>query len=166
MLRLLAGALVVLCCGTSGHAIAAGAEPCRNGSFPEQAVAFGMAKVIGPPRVWLRSDIPPCPDDSAACRGHSYVVPGDIVLTGTLSGPYVCVLFPNRQGGSAGYVRQAEIAPKSLPATIPFGAWVGTWRDGDNSISLHVDDFEPDGVRAGVLAVRPPLAQAPAWRSE
>ena len=115
------------------------AVPCANGSFPAQQVAFGLARVIGAPRTYLRSDAPPCPNDSAACRGRGYVVPGDVVLTGTTDGAYVCALFPSRNGGSAGYVRHDEIALQPVPAGVPLAAWQGAWRDGDNSIALRAD---------------------------
>jgi hypothetical protein len=100
---------------------------------------FGLARVIGTPRSYLRSDIPPCPDDSTACRGRAYVVPGDTVITGATNGPFVCELFPDRSGGSAGYVRQTEIAPRPAAVGVPLAAWVGEWRNGDNRIVLHAD---------------------------
>src|SRR5271157_4271796 len=81
---------LALICMISGTARAADAAQCRNGSFAAQEAAFGLAKVIGAPRTYLRSDMPPCPDDSTACRGRAYVVPGDTVLTGTANRAYVC----------------------------------------------------------------------------
>jgi len=62
------------------------------------------------------------------------------VITGTKTGAYICAFFPSRNGGSAGYVRQDEIAPQSLPASLPPAAWNGTWLDGDNRIVLRADD--------------------------
>jgi hypothetical protein len=35
-------------------------------------------------------------------------------------------------------VRQDAIAAQPVPTTVPLGAWVGEWRDGDDSISLAV----------------------------
>jgi hypothetical protein len=138
MVRVLAATLAAACWSLSGPAWAADAPECRNGSFPLQQAVFRLAKVIGAPRTYLRSDIPPCPDDSAACRERAYVVPGDAVIAGAASGVFVCVLFPDNHGGSAGYVRQAEIAALP-PATDPkLAAWAGTWHDGDNSIALRV----------------------------
>lgn len=130
-------ALLALVCGLSGTARAADAMPCV--SFPEQEAGFGLAKVVGAPRTYLRSATAPCPDDSAGCRGRVYVVPGDMVLIGRENGAYVCAFFPSRNGGSQGYVRRDEIAPRSLPAFVPLAAWEGTWRNGDNSIVLRAD---------------------------
>jgi hypothetical protein len=124
----------------SGFVYAADAPECRNGSFPAQEVKFGLARVIGGPRTYLRSDTGPCPNDTVACRSHSYVVPGDVVLTGMTIGAYACVLFPGAAGGSSGYVRRDEIMPEQLPSVIPLTVWRGTWRDGDNTIVLHIHD--------------------------
>ena len=114
MPRPLATALVVVCCASSGTARATDTATCRNGSFPTQETAFGLASVVGTPRTYLRSDTPPCPDDSAECRGRVYVVPGGIVLTGATNGAYVCAFFPSRNSGSAGYARRDELAPPTL----------------------------------------------------
>ena len=120
-------------------ALAADTENCRNGIFARQQTTFGLAKVIGAPRAYLRSDVAPCPDESAACRGRAYVLPRDTVITGVANGPYVCAFFAGPRGGSAGYVRQDEIAPQPEPANPPLGEWLGTWRDGDNQIVLNRD---------------------------
>jgi hypothetical protein len=111
--------LLTVCCGLPGLACAADDVTCRNGSFPTQEVVFGLARVIGTPRSSLRSDIPPCPDDSTACRGRAYVVPGDTVITGAINGPFVWILFTDRRGGSAGYVRVTEIAPWRAAVGMP-----------------------------------------------
>jgi hypothetical protein len=119
--------------------LAADTEICRNGIFPRQETTFGLATVIGAPRTHLRSDIAPCPDESTACRGRAYVLPRDTVITGVASRIYVCAFFAGPGGGSAGYVRQDEIAPQPAPANPPLAAWLGTWRDDDNSIALSGD---------------------------
>lgn len=118
---------------------AADTPECRNGSFPDQQAAFGLAKIIGTSRAYLRSDTAPCPDDSAACRGHAYVVPGDTVVTGMQSGNFTCVLYPGAGGGSAGYLRNDEIAPRPTSLAQPLSGWRGTWRDGDNTIELKIE---------------------------
>jgi hypothetical protein len=113
------------------------ADPwCRNGSFPTDVATFGLAKVTGAPRAYLHD----CVDLAPGCTDQPrtpYVVPGDLVITGKVSGANVCVLMPNRVGGSAGWVRSAEIAP--LPRGTPALAdWVGAWTEGDDSIHLSL----------------------------
>ena len=113
----------------------AGDLSCRNGMFSAQDTSYALAKVTGAPRTYLRTDIAPCPDDGAACRGRVYVVPGDVVLTSITHGPFVCAYYPGK-GGSAGFVRldEVQVQPTPIPA---LSAWVGTWKDGDDSIVLH-----------------------------
>jgi hypothetical protein len=64
-------------------------------------------------------------------------VPGDIVLTSTETGAYVCAFFPGKNGGSAGYVRDDELASEPHAAAVPLAAWNGNWRNGDNNIVLR-----------------------------
>lgn len=130
---------VVLLFALANAADAAEPELCRNGIFPAQQTMFGLARVVGAPRTYLRSDIAPCPDENATCRGRAYVLPGDTVITGAPSGRYLCVFFAGSAGGSAGYVRRDEIATQPTPSAPPLEAWTGTWRDGDNRIELRRD---------------------------
>jgi hypothetical protein len=129
--------LPILCCSLASLAAHADEAMCRNGSFAD-GTSFGLAKVVGARRTYLRSDTAPCPDDSTACRGQSYVVPGDTVLTGTSRGGFVCAFYPGKRGGSAGYVRQTEIAAQPAEANPALSAWAGNWADGDDTISLRV----------------------------
>ena len=128
--------LAGLLAATGGRAFAEPpADPwCRNGAFPTDAADFGLAKVTGAPRTYLND----CVENAPGCgdeQRRPYVVPGDVVITGKVSGAHVCVLMPNRVGGSAGWVRTAEISP--LPRAAPAPAdWVGTWAEGDDSIRL------------------------------
>ena len=134
---------------------------CRNGLFPAENTSFALAKVTGAPRTYLRTDIAPCPDDSAACRGRVYVVPGDLVLTSIARGPFVCAYYPGKVGGSAGFVRQDEVQVQPTPAPA-LSAWVGAWRDGDDSIVLHVSGHQlvAEG-NAYWPSANPSLKQAP-----
>ena len=88
---------------------------CRNGMFPAENTSFTLAKVTGAPRTYLRTDIAPCRDESAACRGRVYVMPGDVVLTGITRGPFVCAYYPGEGGGSAGFVGQDEVQVQPTP---------------------------------------------------
>jgi hypothetical protein len=138
MLRARSIVLLSLCCCVPDLVRAADTGECRNGSFPMQGPPFGLAKVDSRTRTYLRSDLPPCPDESAACHGRAYVVPGDTLLTGMAIGPYICAFFPGGRGSSAGYVRQDEIAAQPLSANVSLVAWVGEWRDGDDTITLRI----------------------------
>ena len=117
-------------------AYAAETSMCRNGLFADSDATFGLAKITGAPRTYLRLDTGNCPDQSEACRGYGYVVPGDIVITADSVGDYTCVYFPNKVGGSAGYVRRDEMSALPAPKAPGVADWKGRWKDGDNTIDL------------------------------
>jgi hypothetical protein len=131
MRRLLIAILTLL---AAGGAKAEELE-CRNGGFPAEQDSFGLAKVTGHGRLNFLGDSDGCPNDGPACRLRTYVLPGDTLLTGRGHGAYVCAFFPNRVGGTAGWVRRDRLT--ALPtAPPPLEAWIGHWEYGDNSIVL------------------------------
>ena len=111
---------------------------CRNGAFPSQQSDFAVAKVVGTPRLYLLRDLEGCPEKGeAACRQRSYVVSGDTVVTGRDLGPYRCAFFPNKVGGSAGWVDRSKLQP--VPQVTPtLQGWAGDWKDGDNGLQIRV----------------------------
>lgn len=111
---------------------------CRNGAFPSEQSAFALARVIGASRLYLLGDTGGCPAKGEhACRQRSYVVPGDTLITGRDRGGHRCAFFPNKVGGSAGWVDAARLQGQPVPTpTLP--AWAGTWRDGDDRLMIEV----------------------------
>lgn len=111
---------------------------CRNGAFPSDQSNFAQAKVIGAQRLYLLDDMNGCPGKGeAACRHGTYVVTGDTVISGRDLGRYRCVFFPNKVGGSAGWVDKARL--QTLPTRIPvLTDWAGHWRSGDDSLVIRV----------------------------
>jgi hypothetical protein len=110
---------------------------CDSESFPRRHEGFGIAKIFGVSRAYLRSDTAPCPNDNTECRTNGYVIAGDTVITGGSNGAYICVFFNSKRGGSAGYVKSSEILPQSAPPLPPISRWTGTWHNGDNTIDLR-----------------------------
>jgi len=51
---------------------------------------------------------------------------------------YVCAFYPNRVGGSAGWIRAGDLTRLADQHAHGLTAWVGEWRDGDNSIRLSL----------------------------
>ena len=118
---------------------------CRNGAFPSEQSGFALAKVVGTPRLYLLGDMDGCPaKGEPACRQRSYVVPGDTLITGRDNSGYRCAFFPNKGGGSAGWVASTRLQPQPLPPPT-LQAWAGDWRDGDDQLVI--------GVRGGQLHV-------------
>ncbi|KAF1013344.1 MAG: hypothetical protein GAK31_03493 [Stenotrophomonas maltophilia] len=111
---------------------------CRNGAFPSQQSDFALARVVGTPRVYLLGDSDGCPGrGEPACRQRSYVVNGDTVVTGRDLGRYRCAFFPNKVGGSAGWVDRSRLQPLVQPAPT-LQDWAGDWHDGDNGLKIRV----------------------------
>jgi hypothetical protein len=108
----------------------------RNGFFPAEE-ALGLARVSAKGRVrFIDDSYAECPSAAPRCVGKSYVVSGDLALTGHSYNGYVCAFFPNRVGGSAGWLRPGDLTRLPDQRTPPLQSWVGEWRDGDNEIRL------------------------------
>jgi len=108
---------------------------CRVNVSSAEGAMFSVAAIAGKGKVFLRSDQAPCPTEAAACRKNGYVLPGDrVVMTHDGPAPYVCVVYPNRSGGSAGFVKRDEVSFGDGVSSAVLSNWVGTWRRGDNTI--------------------------------
>ena len=97
--------LAVIVVGAFGIAGAARAAPVQTNLCSEgpAATSFGLAKIVGAPKVYLKT----CTPGEAGCTEPAkppYVIPGDVVIVGARSGDAVCVAKPNRLGDSAGWV--------------------------------------------------------------
>ena len=119
---------------------------CRNGGFSSENTAFGLATVKGEGRVYLLYDTEGCPSALLQCKNRGYVLPGDRLVTGRTIGDYVCAYFPNRGGGSAGWVDQSRLHPLDVNRRPPPSSWLGRWSDEGNP-SLRVTD------RGGILRI-------------
>lgn len=105
---------------------------CRNGTFGVDNSIVGLGAVTGTGRAAFVADTGGCPNASAGCRLKSYLVGGDRVVTGRTRGKYVCVFYPSRGRGTAGWLETARL--KSLPVRSgpPASAWLGQWSDEGN----------------------------------
>lgn len=110
---------------------------CRNGAFPSEQSDFALAKVVGTPRLFLLGDMDGCPaKGEPACRQRSYVISGDTVLTGRDIGRFRCAFFPNKGGGSSGWVDKTHL--QTLPLATPkLKDWAGDWHNGDNNLRIR-----------------------------
>lgn len=136
---------------------------CRNGIFGVENPSVGLAVVAGKGRAYFLEDMDGCPNPAPQCRQSSYVIPGDTVVTGRSKGRYVCVYFPNKGGGSAGWMELARLRRIPVRQNPPVRAWVGQWSDlGNPEVRFY--------VRRGKLMVEgdaywpspnPPLSERP-----
>ncbi|HEY0116443.1 MAG TPA: hypothetical protein VGB54_12055 [Allosphingosinicella sp.] len=111
---------------------------CRNGSFPKAQATFGFATVTGSGRLHFLEDMDGCPNAERRCRGSSYVVPGDRVVTGRSQGNYVCAYFPSRGGGTAGWVERVRLRSLRTDPAPPLSAWAGTWSDEGGNPTIRI----------------------------
>lgn len=111
---------------------------CRNGGFPSEQSTFAQGKVIGSGRLDLLTDMNGCPSSTQKCNGFGYVLPGDVVVTGRTKGDYICAFYPNRSGGSAGWVEKARLTPVPFDARPALKDWAGRWKDGDNELRFSL----------------------------
>lgn len=107
---------------------------CRNGLFPANNDHFGLAIVNGQGRAQVLDDMNGCPKAERRCRKGYYVVPGDRVVTGRIKGSYVCAFFPNKGGGTAGWIERSRLRPLTINRNPPQSAWIGRWSSEENPI--------------------------------
>jgi hypothetical protein len=81
-----------------------------------------------------------CPADTAACRRKSYLVAGDLVLTGKTQGDFTCVAYEQplarKQIWATGWLPSAALTPvAAMPAPKP-SDWIGTWSHPGGQITI------------------------------
>ena len=122
--------VIAMCLVIGADAMAQSAAECKTGD--------ALGRVIGTGQLHFVNEYGArCPSDETGCRKATYVLPGDVMVTGSRSGKWLCATFPNKNGGSRGWVDTARIAAVPVDSKPPLKAWLGTWdRDADTSIKL------------------------------
>lgn len=114
---------------------------CRNGLFPAGKVGFSLAQVSGNGQLHFLKDLAGCPESGEAdCQQRAYVVPGDVLLVSKKRGRFQCAYYPNKSGGSAGWIpsnRMSEVVVDTAPKS---DRWAGKWVDGDNTLKIDIAD--------------------------
>ena len=112
---------------------------CRNGIFGVQNPSVGLAVISGRGRAYFLEDMDGCPNAETRCRQNSYVIPGDTVVTGRSKGRYACVFFPNKGGGSAGWIESTRLRRIPIRQNPAIREWVGQWSDlGNPEVRFYV----------------------------
>lgn len=124
------------------------AMSCRNGGFAGHET-FQTAKIIGEGRAFLLDDMNGCPE-AESCRqaGSPYLVSGDTVLVSRLRLDHACVYFPNKVGGSAGYVPLSRLQITGHDTVATAEKWLGKWSNYNNpaiAITRRNDGFHVTG---------------------
>lgn len=140
--------LLLLAISTAASAATPDDELCRNGLFTVQPDPIELAVITPGGRSWFLEDMDGCPSAESRCRQRAYVVAGDRVLTGRTRGRYVCVYYPSRGGGTAGWMDSARIRRIAVDRDPPISAWLGRWSEDGNPTVRFVrrgTDLEVEG---------------------
>jgi len=101
-----------------------------------------------------------CPAATDACRKKSYLVEGDLVLTGKTRGEFTCVSYQSptakQRGWSRGWMPTTSLAPVAPMAAPNEADWIGTWshpggdieikRGADGKLNVSGEMSNPGGL--------------------
>jgi hypothetical protein len=132
----------VALCALFGLAAGAHADPIDRSichEEPASAADFGLARVGGAPRLYLRW-CPPGASDCQEMQKTPYVIPGDTVIVGAHAGAAACAVMPNRHQWSAGWADADKLTPLPL-APVSLTDWTGRWTmPGGDEVDLKLKD--------------------------
>jgi len=109
-----------------------------NGFDWDDNRALVVQKVTAKPRVnFIKSPYDDdfkaetCPADTEACRRKSYLVTGDLVLTGKTLGAFTCIAYQSprakKQIWATGWLPSTALTPVAPMASPKISDWLGTW---------------------------------------
>jgi hypothetical protein len=109
-----------------------------NGVDWDDARALVVSKVIATPRVnFVKSPYDDdfkaatCPSAGGACRKASYLVTGDLVLTGKTRNDFTCVSYQSptakAQTWTTGWLPSSALAPFAPTMSPAMTDWIGVW---------------------------------------
>ncbi|MDR3422959.1 MAG: hypothetical protein P4L80_17220 [Xanthobacteraceae bacterium] len=85
-----------------------------------------------------------CPADTEVCRQKSYLVPGDLVLTGHTQGAFTCVVYQSplarKQIWAKGWLPTSALTPVSPMPSPKLSDWKGTWYHPGGEITISQGD--------------------------
>jgi len=147
--------------------VALGAATARAEPAPITCDLFQMsqpdrAQVIGADRLHFVKDGDGCPDDEASCQERSYVMPGDVLLTGVDNDGFTCAYFPNHARGVWGWVKSDRLKPLPAFPTPKLADWAGVWVDDNDTVRLTLGGGQlvAEGTAFAGTA-QPPAGTAP-----
>ena len=139
---------------------------CNADGFLTETANPGVAKVTANEVHFVTDHGDGCPSDGPACQAKAYVMKGDTVMVGVANGPYVCAFLPTKGGGSAGWVKPAQITQATVNATPPLQAWSGslgaTWAAARITLGVRDNAYLVGRRNRHVESPAPP-SQPPLW---
>jgi hypothetical protein len=118
-----------------------------NGVDWDDTTVLVVSKIIATPRAnFIKSPYDDdfkaesCPAATEACRKKSYLVTGDLVLTGKTRGEFTCVSYQapteKRPAWTTGWLPTAALTPVAPAATQEEKDWIGNWDHPYGSIEI------------------------------
>ena len=157
-LRLIGLVLGALLSATNAQAYDAYDPANCNGADGNDDQPLVVSKVTAAPRVnFVKSPYDDdfkaaqCPTATEACRNSSYLVPGDLVLTGRVRGEFTCVTYQSptakKNIWSRGWLPSKALTPVAPMPKPQLADWIGHWdqRQGEIKITrvagnkLHIE---------------------------
>jgi hypothetical protein len=108
-----------------------------------------------------------CPAEKEPCRKKSFLVPGDVVLTGRAQGAFTCVAYQSfhtrKQNWTSGWLPTSALTPVEPMPSPKIADWIGSWshpggtisisRGKNGSLSIEGEQTHPaaGGAHSGVL---------------
>ena len=111
---------------------------CIERNFAADDVELRLGRATGAGRTYLLGDGEGCPRQGATCRGDAFAAPGQALLLGLSRPGYVCAFAARRMPGNVGWIPVERLQPATQPVdpAPPLAAWLGRWRQGDDTIAL------------------------------
>jgi hypothetical protein len=82
-----------------------------------------------------------CPADTETCRKKSYLVTGDLVLTGRTLGAFTCISYQVKKNiWAEGWLPSTALTPVAPMASPKISDWLGTWHHPGGSVEITHDD--------------------------
>ena len=101
-----------------------------------------------------------CPAATDACRKKSYLVTGDLVLTGATRGEFTCISYHSplstKRIWVTGWLPSAALTPVAPMQAPKTSDWIGTWRQGQHYVGGGLVEIKQEGggklhIDAGIL---------------
>lgn len=91
-----------------------------------------------------------CPSATDECKKKSYLVVGDLVLTGAARGEFTCVSYHSpmstRRDWTTGWVPSSVLTPVAPMRSPHVSDWAGRWRQGQHYVGGGLVEIKREGV--------------------
>jgi hypothetical protein len=142
---------------------------CHGAAWEDETRATVISKVTAKPRVhFVKSPYDDdfkaenCPAAGPACQKNSYLVTGDLVITGKRMGEFTCISYHSplstKRDWASGWLPSDALAPVAPLASPKLSDWIGIWRQGRRYVGGGHVEIKPEKggklhIDAGMLVL-------------